>query len=134
MRKCLAANQILQSRYLQKNHKTCLEHDSTLQLSPDDFPKDDDSTVLLRDRTRNTKLENHFKLKGIITQETAHTLTLDTIRGRQVVSKRDVAKVKTKSASTSPKNTHKGNDHSLGKNLQPLKTQKPEVKWNSLSH
>ena len=107
---------------LTEKPRNCLENDSTRQLSPDDFPKDDDSTVFLRDRTKNTQLESQFKKKkGIITKETAHTLPLDTTRDRQVVSKREVAKAKTKSASTSlKKNTQKRNSHSLERKIAAL--------------
>ena len=105
---------------LTEKPKNCLENDDTLQLSPDDFPKDDDSTVFLRDKTKNTKLESQFKKKkGTITNETKHTITMDTNRGRQVISKRDV--VKTKSASTSPKKlTRRGNSHSLERKIAAL--------------
>ena len=40
---------------LTEKHHTCLENDNTLPLSSDEFPKDDDSSVFLRDRTKNTK-------------------------------------------------------------------------------
>ena len=77
--------------------KSCLEIDNILQLSPKDFPKDDDSTTLMRNKTRKTKLERQFaKKKGQIVTESEHTITMDTPKGRQVISKRDVAKFKKK--------------------------------------
>ena len=54
--------------------KNRLENEETLQLSPEDFPKDDDSTIFLRDRTKNTKLEGQFKKRhGSIVAESNHT-------------------------------------------------------------
>ena len=75
--------------------------------------------VFLRDRTKNPKLESQCKKKkGTKTQEIAHTLTLDTNRRRQVVSKRDVAK----SASSSPqKNKGRGDSCSLERKIAALK-------------
>ena len=52
-------------------------------------------------------------------KETEHTLPLDTSRGRQVVSKRDV--VKTNSASHSSKLNRRGNSHSLEQKVAALK-------------
>ena len=104
--------------------KTCLENDNTLQLSPEDFPKDDDSTIIMRNKTRNTKLEGQFaKTKGQIVTESEHTITMDTPRGRQVISKRDVAKLKKpKSASHSPQTKQQqGNSHSSGRKIAALK-------------
>ena len=101
------------------NH--CLEDDNTLNLCPDQFAKDDDSTIFPRDRTKNTKLEGQFKKKsGTVVAESDHTVRMETKRGRQVISKRDIAKKK--SASHSPKkNTKKGNSHSLEKKIAALK-------------
>ena len=104
--------------------KSCLENDNTLQLSPEDFPKDDDSTILMRNKTRNTKLEGQFaKKKGQIVTESEHTNTMDTPRGRQVNSKRDVAKLKKpKSASHSPlAKQQQGKSHSLERKIAALK-------------
>ena len=104
--------------------KSCLENDNTLQLSSEDFPKDDDSTILMRNKTRNTKLEGQFaKKKGQIVTESEHNITMDTSRGRQVISKRDVAKLKKpKSASHSPQSKQQqGNSHSLERKIAALK-------------
>ena len=106
--------------------KSCLENDNTLQLSPEYFPKDDDSTILMRNKTRNTKLEGQFaKKKGQIS-ESEHTITMATPKGRQVISKRDVAKLKKpKSASHSPQTKQtkqqQGNSHSLERKIAALK-------------
>ena len=73
----------------------CLENDNTLKLSPDEFPKVDDPTIFLRDRTKNTKLEGKFKKKsGTIVAESGHTVTMETKTGRQVISKKTLPKRK----------------------------------------
>ena len=62
-----------------------------------------------------TKLEGQFaKKKDQIVTESEHTITMDTPRGLQVISKRDVAKLKKpKSASHSPQTKQQqGNSHS----------------------
>ena len=95
--------------------KPCLENDKTLQLSPEEFPRDYDSTVFMRNKTRNTKLEGQFsKKKGNIVQETEHTVTMSTPRGRQVISKRDIVKVKkTKKRFLQPKEKATAREQSL---------------------
>ena len=104
--------------------KNCLENEETLQLSPEDFPKDDDSTIFLRDRTKNTKLEGQFKKRhGSIVAESNHTITLQNNRGRQVISKRDIAKQKSTSYSPKTRNQQNkgGNSHSLERKIAALK-------------
>ena len=101
----------------------CLENDSALQLSPEDFPKDNDPTILMRNKTKNTKLEGHFKQrKGRIVSESDHLITMETKRGRQTISKRDIAKEQPKSASYSPKTTRqRGDSKSLERKIAALK-------------
>ena len=96
----------------------CLENDNTLKFSPDESPN---STIFFRERTKNIKLEGQLKKKsGTIVAESDHTVTLETKRGRQVISKRDIAKKK--SASHSPKtNTKTRNSHSLERKIVALK-------------
>ena len=104
--------------------KNCLETEEALQLTPEDFPKDDDSTIFLRDRTKNTKLEGQFKKRqGNIVAESSHTITLENERGRQVISKRDVTKQKSTSYSPKTRNQkNKGrNSHSLERKIAALK-------------
>ena len=103
--------------------KHCLENDSALQLSPEDFQKDTDSTILMRNRTKNTKLESHFKQrKGRIVSESDHTITMDSKRGRQIISERDIAKETQKSISHSPKTTRqRGDSKSLERKIAALK-------------
>ena len=97
--------------------KTSSENYSALQLSPEDFPRESDSTLLLRDRLKNTKLEAQFiPRKGRVVSESALTVTLQSSRERQIISKRDVAKTKSKSTSQSPR----------------MKRQKGDVKSRSL--
>ena len=104
--------------------KTCLETEDALQLTPEDFPKDDDSTIFLRDKTKNTKLEGQFKKRhGNIMAESSHTITLENERGRQVIAKRDIAKQRSKSHNpkTKTQKTKGGNSHSLERKIAALK-------------
>ena len=114
--------------------KPCLQNDNTLQLPPEDFPRDDDSAIFMRNKTRNTKLEGQLsKKKGNIVQETEHTITMSTPRGRQIISKRDIAKTKKrKSASHSPKTKQlQGNSHSLERKIAALKEAAQKQKPNN---
>ena len=104
--------------------KTCLETEDALQLTPEDFPKDDDSTIFLRDKTKNTKLEGQFKKRhGSIVAESSHTITLENERGRQVIAKRDIAKQRSMSHNpkTKTQKTKGGNSHSLERKIAALK-------------
>ena len=87
------------------------------------MPKDDDSTIFLRDRTKNTKLESQFKKKRrTIAAESSHAITVETPRGRQTFSERNVAKPTTrKGKSTSPKQKQPGDKYSLERKLAALK-------------
>ena len=59
----------------------------------EDFSEEADSTILVRERVRGTKLEGAFKkVKGQIVGESLHTITIFPKTGKQVVySKRDMA-------------------------------------------
>ena len=100
-----------------------LENDKQLQLSLDEFPKDDDYRIFLRDRTKITKLESQFKKKReTLAAESSHTITIETQRGRQTYSKRDVAKPTTrKGKSTSPKQKQPGDKDALERKFAALK-------------
>ena len=41
--------------------KTCLETEDALQLTPEDFPKDDHSTIFLRDKTKTRNLKDNSR-------------------------------------------------------------------------
>ena len=62
-------------------------------LEEDDFSPDVDSTVLISERTRGSKLEGTFKKKTAqLIGESSHTVTILPSRGSPVViSQRDIA-------------------------------------------
>ena len=65
-----------------------------LDVGIEEFPRDADSTILVRERSRGTKLENAFKKKeGRIVGTSKHNIQFLPKRGKSAVrySKRDVA-------------------------------------------
>ena len=73
--------------------KCILEQDPQIEIEPEGFSEEADSTILVRERVRGTKLEGAFKkVKGKIVGESSHTITVLPKTGHQVIySKRDVA-------------------------------------------
>ena len=73
--------------------KCILDQDPQIEIEPEDFSEEADSTILVRERVRGTKLEGAFKkVKGQIVGESTHTITILPKTGKQIVySKRDVA-------------------------------------------
>ena len=73
--------------------KCILDQDPRIEIEPEDFSEESDSTILVRERVRGTKLEVGFKeVEGQIVGESTHAITILPKTGRQVVySKRDVA-------------------------------------------
>ena len=69
------------------------ERDPKLQINEEDFSPDVDSTVLIRERTRGSKLDGTFtKRKAKIVAESKHTITILPNKGKMVtLYKRDVA-------------------------------------------
>ena len=54
-----------------------LEQDPRIEIEPEDFSEEADSTILVRERVRGTKLEGAFKkVKGKIVGESSHTITV----------------------------------------------------------
>ena len=54
-----------------------LEKDPSINIEPDDFSEEADSTILVRERIRGTKLEGDFiKVKGHVTTQTENTITV----------------------------------------------------------
>ena len=99
MDKKLARRYILTKTNCQKGN------DEALQISPDEFPNDDDVSTFLRDRARSPKLENQIKKKrGTGAAASSHTFTLKTPRGPQVYAKRDVAKADNKTVRLTAQN------------------------------
>ena len=73
--------------------KRILDQDPQIEKEPEDFSEEADSTIIVRERVRGTKLEGAFKkVKGQIVGESTHTITILPKTGRQIVySKRNVA-------------------------------------------
>ena len=102
--------------------KMCLEQDTALDLQLEDFPRDDDSLVFIRDKTTGTKLESKFKkAPGKITEETNNTVTIEKSKtGKsQIYSKRDVAITKKQRKCKSASPTKR--DKSLERKIAALK-------------
>ena len=109
--------------------KCILEQDPQIEIEPEDFSEEADSTILVRERVRGTKLECTFKkVKGKIAMESSHTVTVLPKVGHQVVySKRDVAsggyqasssKQQSPSKKTNAKKQKRGERGERGKNKQ----------------
>ena len=75
--------------------KCFLEKDPQLQIEPEDFSEEADSTILVRERVKGTKLEGNFKkIKGQVINQSEHTITvLPKVGKKTTYSKRDVAKL-----------------------------------------
>ena len=74
----------------------CLENDSQIELEPDDFPKDEDSTIYISNKTKGTKLESQFQRKtSTITDESKHTITMKDKKGKSQKRRRQNAWEKT---------------------------------------
>ena len=72
------------------------EQGNSLELSPTDFQDDLDSTVLVRERSRGSKLEGAFERKiGRVLKETEHTISIlpEASKNVKMYSKRDIAKL-----------------------------------------
>lgn len=80
---------------LSEKFKVVSEEDRNLVINPSDFEEDVDSTILVRERTRGSKLEPCFKKKsGKIIKETGTTITIlpENKKRTTLYSNRDVAK------------------------------------------
>ena len=72
------------------------EQNNSLEFSPTDFQDDLNSTVLVRERSRGSKLEGAFERKtGRILKESEHTMTIlpEASKKEKISSKRDIAKL-----------------------------------------
>ena len=105
--------------------KCILEEDPKLQIEPEDFSEEADSTILVRERVRGTKLEGNFKkMKGRVTAESEHTITVQPKAGKPIpLSKRDVATVN-EGASTSALRHNEGASTSAPR---PIKSKKAKM-------
>ena len=88
--------------------KCFLEKDPQPQIEPEDFSEEADSTFLVRERVKGTKLEGNFKkIKGQVINQSQHTLTvLPKVVKKTTYSKRDIAKMG-QSANSAKKETAK---------------------------
>ena len=74
-----------------------LEKDPKIEIEPEDFSDEADSTNLIRKRVRGTKLEGAFKrVKGRVVGQSGQTITVlpKGNKGETVYLKRDVAETK----------------------------------------
>ena len=73
--------------------KFILDRDPLIEIEPEDFSDEADSTILIRERVRGTTLEGAFKkVRGNIVKETGNTLTILPRCGKsKIISKMDVA-------------------------------------------
>ena len=73
--------------------KFILDRDPLIEIEPEDFSDDADSSILIRERVRGTTLEGAFKkVRGNIVKETGNTLTILPRCGKStIISKMDVA-------------------------------------------
>ena len=110
-----------------------------------DFPGEQDSGILVRERARGTKLDGLYqKKRGIITNETDHTITISNEKRQSTTySKRDVAMPNEPLESTSKQTTRKSqfkqspmsspepaNNDKPNKMTKSIKTTKPQKKSN----
>ena len=85
-----------------RNNYNVSDNDNNFQLEMSDFPGEQDSEILVRERARGTKLDGLYKKKkGVITKETDHTITVSGKKRRPTIySKRDVARPDTNEVRT----------------------------------
>ena len=75
--------------------KNVSENDPKVEFTQSDFEEEVDSTILVRERTKGSKLEGQYKRKiGKVIKESAHTITFLPKNSKKevVYAKRDVAK------------------------------------------
>ena len=101
--------------------KWFLKKDPQLQIEPEDLSEEADSTILVRERVKGTKLEGNFKkIKGQIISQSENTITVLPKSGKQAIySKRDVAKIG-QDANTNKKETHKKKPKTQEKPSKPI--------------
>ena len=78
--------------------RNILAQDSQVEFQPSDFHGDTDSTILVRERTKGSKLEPTFARKtGKVIRETDHTIAIlpENTKQPKIFSKRDIASTST---------------------------------------
>ena len=105
------------------------DNDSTFELEMSEFPPDQDSELLIRERARGSKLENAYKKKkGKIVAETQHTVTMKG-RGKSLPtlhSKREVAASR-KLATSQKKPQNALSQSQCATNSQPINEREPKI-------
>ena len=74
--------------------KYILEKDPAIEIEPEDFSEEVDSTILVKERVRGTKLESAFKrVKGQVVSQSNNTITVipKASKSETIYSKRDIA-------------------------------------------
>ena len=89
--------------------KFSLDRDPLIELEPEDFSDEADSTILIRERVRGTTLEGAFKkVRGNIVKETGSTLTILPRCGKStIISEMDVANTTAQQGNTKPNSAEK---------------------------
>ena len=113
------------------------EKDPKINLEPEDFSDEADSTMLVRERVRGTNLEGSFKrVKGKIVGQSGHTITVlpKGQKGETVYSKRDMAINKNlPSSSKMPKVSKGAIEKKVQKKQKSIKEKEAERKKISAS-
>ena len=126
-RKFTTVKDIITTKPIQHNYNVS-DNDNNFELTMSDFTADQDSEILVRERTRGSKLETAYKKKkGQIIAETPHTITMKE-RGRSLptlFSKREVAT--SHKMATPQLNKQNTNDQSANATInKPTKTLQPK--------
>ena len=110
------------------------EFDRSVNLEKlDEFPRDDDSLVFVRDRMKKGKLAGLFKKKrGRIVAESTHTVTLQDGKKTTLLSKREIAK--NPEQSVQPGTSKSQTESEKKKNKKPRKQEKPKKAHSYLQY
>ena len=110
--------------------KCILEKDPAIEIEPEDFSEEADSTILVRERVRGTKLESVFKrVKGQVVSQSNNTITVipEASKRETIYSKRDIATGS--SGQKGQKERKEGKGSKLPKSSeQANKIEKPKLK------
>ena len=96
--------------------------DSQLEFQPSDFHDDTDSTILVRERTKGSKLEPTFARKtGKVIEETTHTIAILPEKAKQpkIFSKRDIASTSTEQKKVLKKVTKRAKINETSSSSEP---------------
>ena len=113
--------------------KCILEKDPAIEIEPEDFSEEGDSTIFVRERVRGSKLESAFKkVRGQIVRQSENTVTVvpNTNNKEVIYSKRDVAsssKTNSKDKKPKQKKIEKGTKTPKMSEM-PNKTEKAQLK------